>query len=445
MNNTSNVPRWLLKNSIYQINPRTFSKEGTVKAVTDELPFLASLGFGTMYLCPIFREDESPDNLSPRQIKSQTENTKNPYRISDYFSIDSEYGTLEDLKEFTNESHRLGMKVILDLVYMHIGPNAPVIAEHPDFVQHNDDGSIHCTEWNFPFLNFENEGLREYLYANMMYYVCGIGVDGFRCDVGDCVPASFWAEARRRMRTVKPEAVLINEGWKAELLGYCFDAMYSFGWHEAMYSVAAGEAELGLLREKWERLHSKMPDGGVAMRDIDTHDTVTDWPKRTELIIGHDGMELIEVLNYTVDGVPMVYCGNELADTKRLSMFANRFHMGDFEVTDRSDKSSPHALRRMELIKALNGLRRDSDVLAYGKTQWVDTELPQKTVCYKRILDSQVVTVIANFSREPSKITLSGCDGEKIISRGAAKCGDVFTFEPFGYTVIYENDPTRSL
>ncbi len=431
------APDWLVKNgAVYQINPRTFSSEGTIKAVTKELPFLASLGFGTMYLCPIFREDESLDNWSERQTKSNTGNPKNPYRMSDYFEIDSEYGTMDDLREFTNECHKLGMKVMLDLVFLHIGPNAPIIAEHPDFAQRNADGTIRCTQWNFPYLNYENEGLREYLYANMVYYISAIGVDGFRCDVGDSVPADFWAEGRRRMRTIKPDAILLNEGSKAEVLGVCFDAMYSFGWHEAMYGAVSGKNDATLLREKWDVLNAKIPEGGAIMRDIDNHDTVTDWPQRTEVAAGHDGMELIEVLNYTIDGIPMVYCGNELADEKRLSMFANRFHQGDFEVTDRADKTSVCSVRRQEIIKKLNTLRRESDTLARGKTEWCDTEHPEQVVSFKRTINSETVTVIGNLSRETVSVTVPNAGDTVIMESRSTREGDKFILTPFGYAVL---------
>ena len=189
MKNT--VPAWFKKTSVYQINPRTFSAEGTIKAVTKELPVLAELGFGIMYICPIFKEDvsENKENWSKRQLASKTENPKNPYRMDDYFEIDSEYGTMDDLREFVKESHRLGMRVILDLVYLHIGPNAEIFRSHPEFAAKNEDGSIKLTRWNFPYLNYESEGLREYLWCNMTYYIGVIGADGFRCDVGDDVPS----------------------------------------------------------------------------------------------------------------------------------------------------------------------------------------------------------------------------------------------------------------
>ena len=431
------APDWLIKNgAIYQINPRTFSAEGTIKAVTKELPFLAELGFGTMYLCPIFKEDESADNWSERQTKSNTGNPKNPYRMSDYFEIDSEYGTMDDLREFVRECHRLNMKVMLDLVFLHIGPNAPIVKEHPEFLQRNADGTVRCTEWNFPYLNYECEGLREYLYANMVYYIGVIGVDGFRCDVGDNVPHDFWTEGRRRMRTIKPDAILLNEGLKAELLGVCFDAMYSFGWHEAMYSVVSGQSDVALLREKWSVLSQKMPDGGAVMRDIDNHDTVTDWPSRTEVVAGHDGMEAALTVTYLIDGVPMVYCGNELADQKRLNMFANRFFMGDFEVTNREDKTSSHSARRQEVIKRLNALRRESETLARGTTEWLNTEHLDKVVCFKRALNGEEIAVIANLSRETVTVTVPNAGNTVILESKSTREGDKFTLNPFGYAVL---------
>lgn len=431
------APDWFIKNgAIYQINPRTFSAEGTIKAVTKELPFLAELGFGTMYLCPIFKEDESTDNWSERQTKSNTGNPKNPYRMSDYFDIDSEYGTMDDLREFVSECHSLNMKVMLDLVYLHIGPNAPIVKEHPEFLQHNADGTVRCTEWNFPYLNYECEGLREYLYANMVYYIGVIGVDGFRCDVGDSVPHDFWTEGRRRMRTIKPDAILLNEGSKAELLGVCFDAMYSFGWHEAMYSVVSGQSDVTLLREKWSVLSQKMPNGGAVMRDIDNHDTVTDWPSRTEVAAGHDGMEAALTVTYLIDGAPMVYCGNELADEKRLNMFANRFFMGDFEVTDRDDKASEGSVRRQGVIKKLNTLRRESETLARGTTEWLETEHPDKVVCFKRALNGEEITVIANLSRDTVTVTVPSAGNAVILESKSTREGDKFILNPFGYAVL---------
>lgn len=437
-------PEWLSRSAVYQINPRTFSAEGTVKAVTEELAKLKALGFRVMYLCPIFEEDDSEDRSfwSTRQKKSETNNPKNPYRMNNYFKIDSEYGTENDLREFIDTAHKLGMRVLLDLVYLHIGPNAPILKRHPEFARQDRDGNIICTEWNFPYLDYTSDGLREYLMCNMIYYIGEMDADGFRCDVGDGVPTDFWVEARRRMKAVKPDSVLINEGsnWNNLLKG--FDSSYCFDWHTNLYKAFSGEISAAECRKFLERLADEIPSGAKLIFDIDNHDTVTDWPKRTEMVAGHNGMEQIEVINYLLDGIPMVYCGNELADEAVHSMFANRFHMGKYEVTDRRGlEMLDYSIRRQEIMKRLNALKLESDILCYGSTVWVDNSAPEMVLSFSREYNGKKITFIGNISRE--RTTASGFaaepNGRILFSNGAEKISDgTVELEPRGYIVLEE-------
>jgi len=396
-NKAIECPDWLARNAVYQINPRTFTKEGTISAITAELEFLKGLGFNIIYLCPIFEEDATtdPKNISPRQKKSKTNNPKNPYRMRDYYFIDSEYGTADDLKELIEKAHALDMRVLLDLVYAHIGEGAPIIKRNPEFVEQNPDGSFIYTGWNFPKLNFACEGLREYLYTNMLYYVSAFDVDGFRCDIGDVVPLDFWQEARRRMRTIKKDAVLINEGIEYFRLETAFDSSYCYDWHGTLYDIFCEGAPAYTLKDFYLKLLEELPEGALILRDIDNHDTVTDWEKRVEVATKHNGMEQIEVINYLIDGIPMVYCGNELACTAKLSMFANRFYMGDFETSNRN-KEKPQAKKRMEIFKFLNKLKCESDLLRYGETEWFDLDRKDSVIAFKRTQKENEVVFIGN-------------------------------------------------
>ena len=434
-------PEWLSRSAVYQINPRTFSADGTIRAVTNELPKLKELGFRVMYLCPIFEEDDSEnrDFWSTRQKKSETNNPKNPYRMNNYFRIDSEYGTENDLREFIEEAHRLGMRVLLDLVYLHIGPNAPILKRHPEFARQDRDGNIICTEWNFPYLDYTSDGLREYLWCNMIYYLGEMDADGFRCDVGDGVPTDFWVEARRRMKAVKPDSVLINEGsnWNNLLKG--FDSSYCFDWHVNLYKAFSGEISAAECRAFLEKLANEIPSGAKLIFDIDNHDTVTDWPKRTEKVAGHNGMEQIEVINYLLDGIPMVYCGNELADEAYHSLFANRFHMGRFETTDRRGlETLDYSLRRQEIMKGLNALKLESDILCYGSTVWVDNSAPEKLLSFSREYNGKKITFIGNISREKAASEFNAEFGGRVLfSNGAEKISDgTIELEPRGYIVL---------
>ena len=434
------APDWLARNAIYQINPRTFSPEGTIAAITGELPALKALGFNILYLCPIFEEDASEDraNWSERQKKFGTENPKNPYRMNNYFSIDSEYGTIDDLREFIAEAHRLEMRVLLDLVYLHIGPNAPILKRHPEFAKQDNDGNILLSPWHFPNLDFHCPGLREYLWCNMVYYVGELDVDGFRCDVGDGVPIDFWNEGRRRMQSIKPDAVLINEGSKWDYLLTGFDASYFFWWHECLYSVFKGEKPLEELRRG--STPEGIPTGGLLLRDIDNHDTVTDWPERTEIMAGHDGMELIEVINYLIDGIPMVYCGNELADSANINMFANRFHMGRYQVTDRSIAREDYSLRRQDVIKTLNTLKQESDVLRHGVTRWLSNSAEDKILSFERDHHGSKLILIGNVTKETLTVIVDAClDGRVLMSHGSEIGNKSVTLDAYGYLVLEQN------
>ncbi len=440
MTTANTIPTWFRDHAVYQINPRTFSAEGTIAAVTKEIPKLYDLGFRILYLCPVFEEDPSEDlaNWSNRQKASETGNPKNPYRMNDYFKIDDEYGTMDDLAAFVAECHKRDMRVLLDLVYLHIGPNAPIIKTHPEFAQHNEDGSVRCTYWRFPYLNFENAGLREYLWCNMTYYIGALDVDGFRCDVGDGVPEDFWQEGRRRIQAIKPDAVLINEGSKYQWLATAFDSCYNFPWHEEVYKCLSGtNTAAGLVQAEKERL-AKVPEGGYLLRDMDNHDTVTDWPERAEKRAGHDGMEAIMVLNYCMVGIPMVYCGNELADTTYMSMFANRFHMGKFSVTDRAALYETEAgKRRMAVVTALNQLLAAHDGIHGSKIEWLDNDCPERVVSFRRPGEKRSAVLYCNLFPEEAELKLAG-EGETLLSHYAEVSGETLRLGGYGYLLMEE-------
>lgn len=435
------TPEWFTRGSIYQINPRTFSSEGTLRSVTEELPFLADLGFKVIYLCPIFREDDSPTGHSPRQIASGTKNPKNPYRMNDYFEIDPEYGNMDDLRELVDAAHRLGLKVMLDLVYLHIGPNADILKRNPDFAERDENGNTVLTRWNFPKLNYKNEGLKEYLWCNMTYYVGAIGVDGFRCDVGDEVPLDFWLEGRRRIRAISADAVMLNEGTDVSYLEEAFDASYCFDWHEIIYDTVRNGASARKIRECHEGMYIRAPQEALVMRDIDNHDTVTDWPERTEVAVGNGGMELIEMLNYFIDGVPMVYCGNELADTTELSMFANRFYRGRFTATDRGIKNDSRSIRRQQLIRRLNAFKFSSDTLCLGKTEWLENSDGDRVLSFARRYKDESIIFIGNFSKQPCSVKIDAPNEQMREMLFESETAPRFDGEPvslpaFGYAIF---------
>ncbi len=107
------APGFLKNSVIYQINLRAFTPGGTLKSAEAMLAHIASLGVDLVYLCPVFLADDDPreEFWSERQRKSGFGNPQNMYRMKDYYSIDPEYGTDDDLKSFVRTAHNNNLRV----------------------------------------------------------------------------------------------------------------------------------------------------------------------------------------------------------------------------------------------------------------------------------------------------------------------------------------------
>lgn len=436
-----NTPAWVYYSNIYQINPRTFSPEGTFDAVTAEIPFLAELGFDIIYLSCVAEADASTDIAywSERQKKSGTGNPKNSYRIANHFKIDSEYGTEDDLKRLVNTAHTNGIKVLFDLVYLHLGPGADILKTHPAFVIRDENGEIKKNKYNFPAFNFDNPAVREYLWSNMVYLITHFDVDGFRCDVGDYIPLDFWIEGKRRIGLIKPDALMINEGHDPERLETVFDITYGDKWMHGLYHLLAGQNSVRDLEQIWRDYNRTFGDKGIIIRSLDNHDTVTNWPERMETMAGHDGMELAIAVNYFIDGIPLVYCGNELADEAKLSMFANRFFRGQYQMTDRSAKDREYSLKRQSVIKQLNTLRKQETVLAYGSTEWISEGLPDSVLYFRRVCEDRAIVLIGNFGADTVSVPLTNASSDmKVLIQNKARIpdGNTVVLPKYGYVAL---------
>ena len=395
-------PDFIKKSSMYQLFLRPFTPEGTLDAAARLLPSIAALGFDIVYLCPITLADDDPreEFWSTRQKASGCGNPMNPYRMADFFQIDPEYGDDAALTRFVKKAHSLGMKVILDLVYLHCGPSPVFLESHPEYMQLAEDGTVKNGPWCFPLLNYESPALREYLWSNMEYFIREFDVDGYRCDVGDGVPLDFWEEGRRRIEALKPDVFMLNEGMKPEYLLRAFDLNYEFGWQSVLEKALSGEGSVRDMVARWTEMHDQLPEGGQVIRFIDTHDVANEsYDNRLETRLGTKGVEAALVVNFTLDGMPFVYNGYEVCDTAKHNIFANRFHGRNF--IDWSGALTEKGQQRMELLCLLNGLKHDQIALQEGDTAWLTTTQPDRLAAFTRTAGDERIAVLVNTADEP--------------------------------------------
>ena len=433
---------------MYQLFLRPFTPEGTLKAAIRMLPHIASLGVDIVYLCPQMVADDDPrtEFWSDRQNASKMDNPYSPYRLKDYYHTDPEYGTDDDLRRFVTTAHSLGLLVMLDLVYYHCGPTAVFIKDHPDFVKRNEDGTVKNGRWHFPELNFDCPELREYLWKNMEYWVRDFDVDGFRTDVEQSVPEDFWEEGRRRIEAIKEDVIMLAESENPLATVNAYDISYGFTWAIAIRNVFIKKMPASHLIERWTAMRDKMPQGTLFLRNLENHDLSMDFgDARWNMIGSPELVQAAMLLNFTIDGIPFIYNGEEIADNSHHCIFANRDH-GKNLVIDWSLALSEVGENRLEFTKSLTTLRHGNIALQEGETVWLDNDRPEAVVSFLRTAEEQTVLTVVNTTDEPLAVAVKTECGnidlwDELLASGVAwrRLPDGtarFDLLPYGYAVL---------
>jgi glycosidase len=372
---------WLRDGVIYEIYPRAFSPQGNFDGITAQLDNLQKLGVTILWLMPIH----------PIGQEKKKGTIGSPYAVRDYYAINPDYGTKEDLRRLISEAHRLGMKVIIDIVANHTSWDS-VLMKHPEFYKRDAKGNItYPYDWfDIAALNYTNSELRVYMTDMLKYWLREFDLDGFRCDVAGEVPTDFWESARTELEKIKPDIVMLAEAHKAELLVRAFDLDYSWPLHSALTNVLQGRARASELRAQWEQEVKEWPRNSLHMRFSDNHDE-----RRAIARFGEPAALAASAIMFTLDGVPMLYNGMEVGDTTE---------SGAPALFERLPIFWSIAERRPEFprfYKQILGLRRSSETLRRGSVEWINNSDESRVVTYLRRGRNEEVLVAVNLSNRP--------------------------------------------
>lgn len=390
------VPDWVRDGVIYEIYPRAFSQQGNFNAITARLDELKDLGVTILWLMPVH----------PIGQEKKKGTIGSPYAVRDYYEVNPDYGSGDDLHRLINEAHKRGLKVIIDIVANHTSWDSLLMKQHPDFFKRDAQGNITSPhDWyDVAALNYENPGLRRYMTNVMRYWLRDFGVDGFRCDVAGEVPTDFWESARVALEKEKSDIVMLAEAHKPELQVKAFDLDYSWPLHSALTDVLQGRAPASALRKEWEKEVQEWPKGALHMRFSDNHDE-----RRAIARFGERAALAASALVFALDGVPMIYNGMEVGDTTESGAPALFEKMPIFWA---------FAERRPEFrkfYKEMMARRRYSLALRRGTLEWVANSDESRVVSFVRRFQREEVLVAINFSSVPFSGTVNG----KKVSLGA--------------------------
>ncbi len=311
---TSNTPtpEWSKNAVIYEVNIRQYTEEGTFNAFAEHLPRLKELGADILWLMPVHPIGEEKRKGSLGSY----------YSIKDYKAINPEFGTMEDFKALVEKVHEMDMHLILDWVANHTAWDHPWIDTNPEWYLKNEQGEIVAPveDWtDVAGLDYSNNEMREAMTDALTFWVEETNIDGYRCDVAGMVPVDFWEDARKAIEDVKPVWMLAEDEAEIALLENAFNANYGWEFHHIMNEVAQKKKNATHVAEYFQKIDTIYPAGTWPMQFITNHDE-NSWNGTVFERMG-EAVKTMAALTFTVEGMPLIYSGQEVGLDKQLEFF----------------------------------------------------------------------------------------------------------------------------
>jgi glycosidase len=298
---------------IYQVNIRAFSSQHNLKGVQERLDAIKSLGANVLYLMPVFPV-------------GQEKSVNSPYCVKDYYSVNPEFGTMEDLRSLVAAAHDRKMAVILDWVANHTSWDNAWISNKAWYTQ-NSSGNIISpagTGWNdVADLNFNNTDMRKEMIKAMKQWVYTANVDGFRCDAADFVPADFWKQAIDSLKNITThKLLLLAEGTRQDHFTAGFQLKYGMGFYYYMVDKVYRDGRPAQQIDSVNTVeYTAAAASSRVVRYTSNHDVNSSDGTPLDLLGGQKGSLAAFVAAAYSKSTPMIYNGQEVACPVRLNFF----------------------------------------------------------------------------------------------------------------------------
>lgn len=295
-------------------HPKTFAG-GDLKGIIKKLDYIKETGCNAIYLTPVFQSISN-----------------HKYDISDYYQVDEQFGSNEDLKELVQEAHKREMRLVLDAVFNHCSDRMTqfqdvlqkgkqsvyydwffIQGDMPDQEQMNYETFAACNY--MPKLDTSNPEVQQFLIDVGCHYLKEYDIDGWRLDVSDEVSHDFWRNFRKAIKSCNEDAVLIGENWHdaySNLRGDQYDSIMNYAFTKASLDYFARETiDAQGLAWKLSDLLMRNSDivNSMMLNLLDSHDTHRFFSEVGE---NRFKMKAALCLLYLFPGTPCIFYGTEI-------------------------------------------------------------------------------------------------------------------------------------
>lgn len=320
---------------------------GDLAGVRQRLPYLKSLGITTIWMNPIY---DNNDGLNRKETyDGQPITDYHGYGATDFYAVDEHLGTLDEFRRLVEEAHASGIKIVMDMVANHTGPYHPWVTDAPTPTWYHGTAERHPNNtwqtWTLadpyaspkmreetldgwfidilPDLNQDDPEVKQFLLQNTLWWVGVTGLDGIRQDTWPYVPRAFWRDWMRAIKKEFPTLKVVGEVLDGDPTMVAFfqggqpqwdgidtgvDALFDFPLY---YPIRTAFAEGGSLRGVAQMLARdrlyKDPSSLVTLLGL--HDVPRFMGSPTATM---EGLKLAYTVLMTSRGTPLVYYGDEI-------------------------------------------------------------------------------------------------------------------------------------
>ena len=469
-------------NNWYEIFVRSFQDSngdgiGDLPGVIERLDYLVEMGYNGIWLMPVMP--------SPSYHK---------YDVTDYLSIDPEYGSLADMQRLTGEAHARGMKIILDLPLNHSSLQHPWFLAAADaiygekdsaftgyynfrqdpadkYVQLGDSGWYYEEQFSgggMPDLNLDNPDVRTQISIILGFWLNEIGVDGFRLDAVTSFYSgntdrnvAFLGWLKEECERLKPGSYLVGECWEglttiAKYYASGVDSFFLFPGSQAEGFIASSLRGRSKRAEKFAQRYQSVLDEipeGILAPFLSNHDTgrtigSVQGRQNTPIAKFSEGvMNMMQGNVFTYYGEEIGMVGSGADPNKRLAMYWND---GDMTEQPPGVTTIEYAYPSVEIQMAdpdsllnycqqLNQTRQAYPMIANGENEFVLVQ--DDILLMRRTLGEESCLIAMNFSPKEAgqcpveKDMLIGMEIETGEDRAVLSDG-FLTLPPYGIVIL---------
>ena len=411
---------------------------GDLKGISDKLDYLADLGVTAIWLNPVLENDMEGGSY-------------HGYATTDYYRVDSRFGTNEEYAQLVSDAHAKGMKVVMDMIFNHCGSDHPWMSDIPSKDWVNNEGKFvqtsHMKEIYFdnyasdydktkltdgwfvptmPDLNQRNRHVAKYLIQNSIWWVEFTGINGIRQDTYPYADYDMMIDWCNAITKEYPNLNIVGEAWLNNPIGTSFwqkDSKlnpHNTQLKSVMDFRLMGLAHTAFFEETTEwngglhGIYDHMtydfiyPDIDNVLRFLDNHDTDRFLSKLPDDLSGFkQGITFL----LTIPGIPQLYYGTEILmnGSKQKGDGFIRLDMPGGWSTDTENqfvKGGRTELQNeaFDFLQKMLKWRKGNNVIANGKMKHY--VLQNGVYVYERYLDGKSILVFMNGTSKDIELNL---------------------------------------